>query len=45
MEIVEIAAKVVALLVSSGALAAGVVKLVSKYKKIENYGKDISELS
>ena len=45
MEIVEIAAKVVALLVSSGALAAGVMKLVGKYKKIENYGKDISELS
>lgn len=45
MEIVEVVAKVVALVLSSGALVTGVVKLVSKYKKIENYGKDITDLA
>lgn len=45
MEVVEVVTKVIALVLSTGALVTGVVKLVGKYKKIENYGKDIAELS
>lgn len=44
MEVVETIAKIVTLVLSCGALIAGVVKLVSKYKKIEGYGKQIESL-
>lgn len=44
METVEIVAKVIGLILSCAALITLVVKVVSKYKEIENYKKDIAAL-